>query len=227
MQPYFFPYVGYFQLISAVDKFVLYDDVNYIKKGWINRNQILVNERPHLFTIPIENASQNVLIKDMKLAVTAKWKKNFLKTIEHAYKKAPYFEEVLSMVDDVLSLETRYLLDWLRKAIELVTHYLGVETALIEASTNYNNRELKAQDRILDICITEKTDEYLNLIGGKKIYNKHDFKNRGIELLFIKTKDMDYQHFHGRVRNNLSIIDVLMFNSIAETNSMLNAFDLI
>src|SRR5689334_20042887 len=109
MQPYFFPYIGYFQLINAVDKFVVYDDVSFINKGWVNRNNILVNGRVSLFTVPLKRASQNKLIKDIELVNEARWKNNFLKTIEHAYKKAPYYKTVFSLISDVIFSERKYI----------------------------------------------------------------------------------------------------------------------
>ena len=102
MQPYFFPYIGYFQLINAVDKFIIYDDVNYIKKGWINRNNILVNNSPNLIQVPLIAASQNRLIKDILVVDENNWKDKLLKTIYFNYKKAPFFDQIFSLLEEVL-----------------------------------------------------------------------------------------------------------------------------
>ena len=102
MQPYIFPYIGYFQLINAVDKFVIRDDVNFIMRGWINRNRILVNDSDSLFSIPVEKASQNTLTSDCVLAdlrVTGK----LLKSIEHYYKKATTFKYCIEVLFSVLT----------------------------------------------------------------------------------------------------------------------------
>ena len=227
MQPYFFPYIGYFQLMQAVDKFVIYDDVNFIKKGWINRNRILVNQKPYLFTIPLKNASQNTLIKDLKLAVTKKWKKKFLKTLEFAYKKAPFFYKIFPIVNDVLNLKTSFLRDWNVEAFRCVVNYLKINVRLIESSSKYHNHKLKAQKRILDICVKENVREYLNPIGGIDLYCDQYFSSNGVNLSFLQSKNIKYKQFGDLFNSSLSIIDVMMFNPISGIKSMLGAYDLI
>ena len=227
MQPYFFPYIGYFQLMHAVDKFVVYDDVNFIKKGWINRNQILVNKKPYLFTVPLKNASQNTLIKDLKLATTEKWKKKFLKTLEFAYKKAPYFNNIFSIVADVINTQTVFLRDWHLEAFNRVTKYLKIKINIEETSSNYRNDELKAQKRILDICTKENTTKYVNLIGGIKLYSKQYFNTNGVCLCFLRPKDIHYKQFGDLINSSLSIIDVMMFNRVSDISKMLDAYDII
>jgi len=111
MQPYFFPYIGYFQLVAAVNKFVIYDDVNFIKRGWINRNNVLINKKSNLFTVPLIKASQNTLINDTKINLKFYniWKVKFLRSLEQSYKKAPYFTEVYNLIKNVLVLKTEYI----------------------------------------------------------------------------------------------------------------------
>lgn len=227
MQPYFFPYIGYFQLMHAVDKFVIYDDVNFIKKGWINRNRILVDKKPFLFTIPLQNASQNTLIKDLKLAVTENWKRKFLKTLEFAYKKKPFFDSIFSIVSDVVNIKSAFLRDWNVQACYSVVNYLNIEVILVESSSKYNNYQLKAQNRILDICNKENIKEYLNLSGGFNLYSKKFFCSKGLNLSFLKTKNIRYNQFCDKFNSSLSIIDVMMFNSISNVRKMLDAYDLI
>lgn len=98
MQPYLFPYIGYFQLLNAVDMFVVFDDVNFIKKGWINRNNILVNRQKYLFTVPLKDASQNKLIKEVQIADDG-WQEKFLKTVAQSYKKAEFFDEAFALIE--------------------------------------------------------------------------------------------------------------------------------
>lgn len=227
MQPYFFPYIGYFQLMYAVDKFVIYDDVNFIKKGWINRNRILVNKNPYLFTIPLKNASQNTLIKDLKLAATDKWKRKFLKTLEFAYKKTPFFNNIFPMVNDVLNIKTSFLRDWNLEAFYRVANYLQIKVNLVESSSKYNNNKLWAQKRILDICVKENAREYLNLIGGIKLYCKQYFSLNGVNLSFLESKDIRYNQFGDQFNSSLSIIDIMMFNPSSGISRMLGAYDLI
>lgn len=227
MQPYLFPYVGYFQLINAVDKFILYDDVNYIKKGWVNRNRILVNGKAHLFTVPLKNASQNVLIKDIELAVDEKWRKKFLQTIFYAYKNAPFFDITFSIVKEVINTKSKFLRDWHLKSYWLFMAYLDINTEIIETSRKYENINLKSQERILDICIKEKGNIYINPIGGQDLYSKELFSNKGIALNFLKSKDIIYKQFINKFVASLSIIDVMMFNNKNEINELLNKLELI
>lgn len=213
--------------MKAVDKFVIYDDVNFIKKGWINRNQLLVNKKPYLFTVPLENASQNALIKDLKLAATEKWKKKFLKTLEFAYKRAPFFNDIFLIVYDVLNMQTSYLRDWHLEGLNRVARYLGIKISLVESSSNYKNNELNSRTRILDICIKENAKKYLNPIGGINLYSKQYFESKGIHLYFLKSKDIYYKQFDEKFNPWLSIIDVMMFNPVFEISKMLHAYELI
>ena len=221
MQPYFFPYIGYFQLMNAVDKFVIYDDVNFINRGWVNRNRILVNSKEHMFTVPLKNASQNVLIKDHELIEPEKWKNKFLKTLEHAYGKAPFFENVFSIVYKVINTKSKFIKDWHLKSFRLINKYLGIDTIIVESSSIYKNKILKGQNRILDICIKEKTDQYINPIGGKELYNSELFMNHGIKLNFLETEELNYNQFSSEFVPWLSMIDVMMFNTLDKINNNL------
>lgn len=227
MQPYLFPYIGYFQLINIVDKFVFYDDVKFINKGFINRNRILVNLKSHLFTLPLLNANQNTLIKDLKLAVTEKWKFKFLKTIEFAYKKAKYFNIVFPSIEAVINLRSKFLFEWHLISFHLITNFLAIRTILTQSSTNYNNQHLKGQMRILDICIQENCQQYINAEGGRSLYDKNVFEKVGIELSFLKAGDIIYKQFKNEFVPCLSIIDVLMFNSADQIGNLLNKYELI
>src|SRR5690606_28909470 len=104
MQPYIFPYIGYFQLINAVDTFVFYDDVNFIKQGWVNRNSILVNNKDMLFTVPVAKISSFSEIKDTRLDHVnySIWRNKFCKTLIQNYKKAPFFNEVYPLIRKIL-----------------------------------------------------------------------------------------------------------------------------
>lgn len=227
MQPYIFPYIGYFQLVNAVDKFVLYDDVTFINKGWINRNRILVNCNSHLFTVPLLNASQNTLIKDLKLAVSERWKYKFLKTIEFAYKKTKYFNTVFPNIEAVINEKSMFLTEWHLKSFHLIMNSLGIHTKLAQSSDNYVNRHLKGQKRILDICTKENCQQYINPEGGIHLYNKPMFKEKGIKLSFLIAEDIIYKQFENQFIPRLSIIDVLMFNSVDRIGCFLNKYKLV
>lgn len=226
MQPYLFPYIGYFQLINAVDKFVFYDDVNFINKGWINRNRILVNLNSYLFTVPLLNANQNTLIKDLKLAASEKWKHKFLKTLEFAYKKAKYFNIVFPKIEAVIQMKSKFLFEWHVTSFHLIMDFLAIRTTMAQSSVNYDNRNLKGPSRILDICTKENCKQYINPEGGINLYNKRMFEGKGIELSFLKTGDVIYKQFKNKFVPCLSILDILMFNSADRVGAFLNMYKL-
>ncbi|RNI30858.1 hypothetical protein EFA69_07070 [Rufibacter immobilis] len=227
MQPYFFPYIGYYQLLHAVDKFVIYDDVNFIKRGWINRNNILINNKPSLFTIPLTGASQNKLIKEVTVTDLEKWSNTFFKTIEQSYKKAPFYNATISILKNVLYSEHQNIADLCYASLVAVVEYLGLTTQIIRSSAIYNNQELKGQARILDICLQENSKVYINPKGGMDLYNKEIFEKEGVKLQFIQSLDVRYKQYTSEFVPWLSMIDVLMFNSPAEIKIMLDKYELI
>ena len=227
MQPYVFPYLGYYQLIKAVDKFVMYDDVNFITRGWVNRNNILVNNKAHLFTIPLKDSSQNRPIRDISVAVDRSWTKKILKTLEHSYKKAPFFEETLSLINNVFDSSLTHIHQISKRSIFIISRYLDLDSEFVDSSSSYNNYQLKGQERILDICRREGADQYVNPIGGQEIYSNVLFENSGIKLNFIKSNAIMYKQFVSEFVPNLSIIDALMFNSKEEVKEMLDEYELI
>lgn len=227
MQPYFFPYIGYFQLINAVDKFVIFDDVNYIKKGWINRNKILLNNREFLFTAPLEESSQNRLICDANLFDDNKWKGKFLKTIHTAYKKAPMFKEIYAILEQIINLDEYHLSPYISNSIIQICNYLMIDTQIISSSIHYKTNHLKGQDKILEICRNEKAREYLNSIGGTGLYQKEAFEKQNIKLFFLKSKPVIYRQFRNNFVPSLSIIDIMMFNDKDIISSFLKDYELI
>jgi hypothetical protein len=227
MQPYLFPYIGYFQLMNAVDTFVVYDDVNFIKRGWINRNRILVNGNAHLFTVPLKNASQNVFIKNLCVAVSETWRKKFLKTLELSYKKAPFFDHIFENIKEIISLRSEYLTDWYLKSFDFFREYLGINNRLVESSITYQNQSLTGPTRILDICLRENAEQYLNPQGGQKLYDRHIFLEKKIRLSFLIPQEIVYQQFNYPFVPGLSILDVMMFNSQATTRKYLLRYELI
>ena len=227
MQPYFLPYIGYFQLIKAVDKFVLYDDVNYINKGWINRNNLLVNGKAFLFTVPLKDASQNKLINQIELSDDPKWRPKLLQTVGQSYKKAPYFAQVYPIVERILHNTSPRVTDLIFGSIQEIMQYLAITTDLVRSSAVYGNEQLKAQDRIIDICRQENAKLYINPIGGQQLYNYLAFDAEKITLRFIKTNPLVYKQFQNEYVPFLSVLDILMFNSVAEVNALLDLYELV
>lgn len=226
MQPYIFPYIGYFQLINAVDKFVILDDVNFIMRGWINRNRILVNGKEHLFSIPLKKASQNKLIFECELA-EGNWKVKFLKTIKLCYNKAPFYRDCLGVISSILSSNENNLSKWLSFQIKVICNYLNIKTEIVDSSRLYSNQHLKAQEKIIDICKQERAEIYYNAIGGKDLYNSDDFKKNNIKLHFLNTLPERYPQYNAEFVPFLSIIDVMMFNEKDKISGYLNEYELI
>lgn len=223
MQPYLFPYIGYFQLLNAVDKFVVFDDVNFIKKGWINRNNILVNRQKYLFTVPLKDASQNKLIKEVQIADDG-WQEKFLKTVAQSYKKAEFFDEAFALIEKIVRSGESFLAKLILQSLRLLKDALKINAEIVSSSEIYNNRELKAQDRILDICKQEKATEYVNPAGGMELYDRRIFFENGVKLFFLKTDPFSYRQFGDEFVPHLSIIDVLMFNGAAGTQELLSRY---
>lgn len=232
MQPYFLPYIGYMQLMGAVDAFVLYDDVSFINRGWINRNRLLINGQEYLFTIPLKDASQNKRINEVHLTDDPKWRGKLLKTIEQGYRKAPQYAGVMPLTEKIINFATDSIADLVHYSLVELNSYLGLTTRLVPSSSVYNNVELKAQERILDICQQEGATRYINPIGGTDLYDKPSFAQAGIELNFIKTNRVEYPQLSRNAGPNefipyLSILDVLMFNDAEQTRQLMGAYELV
>ncbi len=229
MQPYFFPYIGYFQLINAVDKFVFYDDVNFIKQGWINRNRVLMNGEDFLFIVPIENVSSFTLIKDsyIKSNIYPKWKNKFIKTLEQSYKKAPFYLQAFTIIENILNSNYKTISELAIMSVKQIAVYLNIKTEYIISSERYVNKDLEKKTRLIDICKHEKVTNYINAIGGIELYKKEDFAKEGIQLSFIKSLNIEYKQFNNVFVPWLSIIDVMMFNSAEEIIGMLDKYELV
>lgn len=230
MQPYVFPYLGYFQLIQAVDTFVFYDDVNFIKQGWINRNKILVNNDARLFTIPVKNVSSFEEIRNTEVNHQnfKLWKKKFLKTIIQNYNRAPYFENTQSIIEKVLNEDLHSISDYAIKSIQITLEYLGLRKNTLISSIHFSETKgIEKAERILKICNMLSASHYINPSGGRDLYNKDFFKEKGVKLSFINNTLPTYRQFENEFVAGLSIIDLLMFNSKEELVSMLSTYELV
>ena len=227
MQPYFFPYIGYFQLINAVDKFVIYDDVAYIKNGWVNRNKIMVSNKAQYITIPVTDASTNYLINETRIVNYQRFKKKFLKTIQYNYSKAQYFDKTFNLLKEIFFEDYRFISKFNVFLLLKIIDYLKIKTDILISSEAVSNQNLNSQERILDICNLLNADIYINVIAGKELYNKKYFETAGIDLYFIKTNDIEYKQFNHNFESWLSIIDIMMFNSCEQISNMLNDYELV
>lgn len=207
MQPYLFPYIGYFQLIYAADLFLIYDDVAYMKQGYINRNSILSPNGATRFTIPVPGASSNKLISELAFSGDVA---KILRTIDQSYSKAPYFEDVFPMIRGALELEDRSIASVCQKSYEDIFSYLGLNKQFKKTSELEYDRSTSARDRLIALCHQFGADCYINAPGGRKLYAKQDFAEKGIELKFVDSLPMEYSQGGDAFVPNLSIIDMLM-----------------
>lgn len=224
MQPYLFPYITYWQLINMVDVFVIYDDVNFIKRGFINRNDLLENNCRKLFTLELLGASQNKKINEIEIGSN---KQKIIKRIKYNYSKAPYFNEIFLLINTIFNNPTKNLSLFIGDSLEIISKYLGFDTKFVYSSALKNDKTLKAQDKLIEISKIFKAKEYINTIGGIDLYNRDDFEKQNINLSFIKTEYFEYKQFNDNYISNLSIIDVMMFNSKEEVLKMLEKYILL
>ena len=229
MQPYLFPYIGYFQLIHAVDRFVVYDDVAYIKQGWINRNRMLINGRPSFFNVPIKHASSFTLIRDTLIdddRQHTRWAEKLLKSFETAYRRAPQFPTVFPMLENVFAGTPTRIGELALASVKAVARLLDLRTTFIESSVIYANAHLKGEERVLAICASEGASEYINMPGGRPLYSRERFEARAVKLAFLDPRPLEYQQFGESFVPSLSMIDVLMFNPVDTVCRYLHAYDL-
>ena len=228
MQPYFFPYIGYFQLINSVDKFIIYDNIQYTKKGWINRNRILVNKKDQLITLPVKKDSDYLNIVERELSESwGKDKNKMLNVIKSSYNKAPYFQETFELISKYLNDSEVNLFKFIYNGIILINDYLEIKTPIVISSTIDVNHALKSQDKVLSLCKEQNADIYINSIGGVELYDKEIFKQNNIELNFIKSNPIKYKQLNNEFVSWLSIIDIMMFNSKEQVKEYLNSYTLI
>ena len=226
MQPYFFPYLGYFQLLHAVDRFVYYDDVAFIKQGWINRNRMLVQGRPAFFTVPLEDASSFRPIRETRISPRAVWRKKMLRSFQVSYGRAPFFASTFSMLQRVLEQDHEDIASLSRASVEAVCDHLDLQARRVPSAAAYGNEELTAADRLLDICRREGATTYVNVAGGRALYEADAFQQRGIALRFLSSRPFDYPQLGAPFVPWLSILDVLMFNPLEEARGAVGRYDL-
>ncbi|ASV97735.1 WbqC family protein [Paraburkholderia aromaticivorans] len=222
MQPYLLPYIGYFQLAAAVDKFVFYDDVNFIKNGWINRNRMLQGDQVRYLTVPLSGASPMLKINEVLVEPRERWLRKLLESIRHAYAKAPYYPQVSTLIGRILTEPLAPISLLASHTVMEICRYLEIDTEFVPSSTQYGNAQLKGTERVLDICMKEQAATYVNLPGGRELYDSNAFSARGVELAFIEPNLSPYTQFNDDAFHPaLSILDVLMFNSRNSVRDML------
>lgn len=229
MQPYVFPYLGYFQLIRAADSFVFYDDVQFMKGGWVNRNRITIQGKPHIFTFPAQGGSTTARIMDVTCNINEKFRKKFLRQIEQEYRKAPQFEPVLDLVERVLvGPHDNNMATLAMTSVKEVLDHLGISFVPIVSSRDFPRKgPLKGPERVITITKALGGKRYVNLPGGVSLYDPDQFAENGIDLRFIKDRSKTYPQFATSFLPRLSIIDVLMHNDPASVREMLGQYELL
>lgn len=241
MQPYLFPHIGYFQLMHACDEFLVYDDVAFIPRGYINRNNVLLGGKAHRFTLSVPKASPNRLISELVFGPTPA---SLLTTLHHAYARAPYYAEVMPLLQSVFQHEDRRIGALCKYSFERVCDYLGLECRFLLTSELEHDRSLKAQDRLIEMSLMRGAEGYINSIGGRKLYQAAPFAAKGITLSFLASQPSAYRqtpldsrgeagadmHRSGRQAQfvaGLSIIDMLMWCSPGEVRDRLAEYQLL
>lgn len=213
MQPYFLPYIGYFQLIASVDLFIVYDNIKYTKKGWINRNRMLLNGTDVMFSVPLKSASDSLDVNERQLADDFNRDK-LLNQFKGAYQRAPYFTQTYPLVERIVRYNETNLFRYLHHSIVSTCSYLGVTTEIRKSSDISIDHSLRNQDKVLAICGAVGASTYVNAIGGKELYSAEVFANNEVELRFIQSGPFEYSQFDNAFVPWLSIIDVMMFNPV-------------
>jgi hypothetical protein len=224
MQPYFLPYIGYWQLLAAVDCFVVYDNIQYTKKGWINRNRFLRNGSDSYFTVPIKQASDYLNVDEREVAADFDRDK-LLRSLEAAYRRAPHFGATFPVIERIIRNPTTNLFGYVYESIIAIAGVLGITTPLVVSSTVDIPEGVQSEQKVLAICRAMRAGKYVNPIGGRELYSGAAFSNAGIQLEFMQTRPIVYPQFGAEFVPNLSIVDVLMFNSTDAVRAMLDHYD--
>ena len=224
MQPYFMPYIGYFQLMKAVDKYVVYDDVNYIKGGWANRNYILINGEKEMFTVTLQKASPNKLFNEIVIGDDFK---KLMKTLQMNYSRAINFDQTMVLMERIISFPNKQLAVFIANSFREILSYLSVETEILMSSEIPKDNSLRGKDKIIQICEILGADTYYNAVGGKNLYDQEEFREHGITLNFVDSLPQVYSQLHTReFVSGLAMIDVLMNNTKDKVNSLLESYQI-
>jgi hypothetical protein len=228
MQPYLFPYIGYFQLIAAVNRFVIYDDVQYIKGGWINRNRFLERSGSVMFTWSVRKDSRTALIQERYFSDCHIHDGIcFLKRMREAYRRAPFFAGTFPLLEAAVAVAESNISKKIASILRLICDHLRIHTPFVISSGLSIGEDLRGEDRVIRICQHQQATHYVNAIGGMRLYAAEHFARYGIQLSFLKTRPITYPQFGASFVPDLSIIDVMMFNSVEQIRLLLDEYDLL
>lgn len=225
MQPYLLPYIGYFQLIAASDVFVIYDDVQYMKGGWINRNRILLNGGPRWLTMPVAHSPLHTLIRDKSYLRGRAADTKVTGLVDQAYRRAPRFAAGRALAAELFASDEANVAAFNARSIQLVCGELGLRTEILRSSELGRDATLSGQAAVLDICRRMGASQYLNAPGGVGLYRAEDFAGAGIDLRFLAPRLPAYDQFGGEHVPNLSVLDALMFCAPSDLATLLRSYD--
>lgn len=227
MQPYFLPYIGYFQLMNYVDEFIVYDNIQFTKKGWIHRNRMLQNGKDEYFTLPLKKDSDFLNVNQRFLSDSFSQERvKMLNKIQNNYRKAQHFDKVFPILIDILNYPSDNLFEFIFNSISKIKLYLEIQTPLIISSSFSISDNLKGKDKVMELVKESQGSDYINPIGGLELYDKDEFSDKGIKLMFLKTNNFHYPQFKNEFIPFLSILDVMMFNDKDKIHGFLNEFEL-
>lgn len=228
MQPYFVPYLGYFQLMGAVDLFVIHDDVEFSKGGWINRNRILISGEPKFLTIPLQRMSDYALINQREIASSYDCKKS-IRALEAAYGKAPHWRSLAREVSEIVCPETRSLVDHNVGGLEVIKRMLNQTTPLVTSSEVLPDANSSGTRKVIDVCRVLGASEYVNPVGGINLYSPKEFLEQGIKLTFLQSRLSKYAQGHNQeFVPALSVLDSLAWVGTTETSFLVQSdYDII
>ena len=232
MQPYFFPYIGYFSLIKHTDKFILFDPVQFIRHGWIERNRVLKPELGWQYiSVPLIKHDLSTLIKDVKIKNEENWKEKIFSQLLHYKKKSPFYKQTIEVVEKGVDIETDSIVYLNYSILKAVCNYLNISfNCEIFSEMNLKIEAVNAPDEwALNICKTLGYKEYWNPPGGIEFFDREKYKNAEVDLKFQKVNIQPYPQRRGpeNIEIGLSIIDVMMFNSIEKIHEMMDDYELL
>jgi hypothetical protein len=223
MQPYFLPYIGYWQLMHVVDEFVVYDEIQYTKKGWINRNRFLQNGKDALFTLPLKADSDYKNVNERYLSADFDREK-LIRQFTESYRKAPYFKSHFSLIEDIIREPEQNLFLYILNSIHKIKEFLKIPTPLI-ISSQLQLSDARSADKVIEICKKRDAKNYINPIGGVGLYNSDYFLTRDINLKFLRAVPVPYQQFAHDFVPHLSILDVVMFHDRDGARALLDTYE--